>query len=417
MADNYNISTNLGDILKSSGLDANDPGATYVNFERQMAEQAMRQQTQAQQVQEAAERIKQAKLASTQKQEASDVGVNPELKDYLSIEEATALLKANGIKQDHIDEFIKSMGDKQYVSRQAIQAVILKRGGAGSLSLVGAKEGSPMQNEEGKWVRTWIKRTPDLGILMTDRVSPVGVAVFQAEDPTGYEAGHTMLSIQDPKLAATTSMAESKKTLADAKVEQNKIQNWLTLEKRVNPNSTAGQNALGLSGKANQRADRAFGLLAVPNQTWEGIHAIETDLAGILTGGVPQLPTIEDQQIFEPAKERVARALEFFTAHRTEGLVPVEIEKQLFDLIKEIKNVDNEIIDKQLGIVEVSAEDIVNKDRPRWERLKNAILTTTESQEEDKAYAKLYGASSAAPAAAAPGAKKTKSGIHYTVGQ
>lgn len=392
MAENFNIQApSLDEVLKSGGLDPSNPGMTYVNFANLMAQNAARQKTQSQQVAEASERIKQLQLESRQKQAVEEAGINPELKDYLSKDEAVALLKVNGVKQEHIDEFIKDMGDKEYISRAAIQAVILKKGGSGSLSLVGAKEGQPMQDENGKWVRTWIKRTPDLGILMTDRVSPIGVAVFQAEDPTGYEAGHTMLSIQDPKLTATLKTAGARATLAEQKVIQNKINNWLTLEKRVNPNSAAGQNALGLSGKANQRADRAFGLLAVPATTWEDMHAIVTDTAGILTGGVPQMPTIEDQNIGKSILERWSKLASFVTGHRTEGMVPLKYRQQLFDRIKEIKNVDNEIIDKQLGIAEVAAEDIIKQDPQRWERLKNAIMATTESREQDAAQSAIYG--------------------------
>jgi len=428
MASNFNLRSDSRDALMGAGLDPNDPTNTYINLGNTIAQNMQRQQTHEQQVAEAVERIKQAKLSSTQKQEAADLGVNPELKDYLTIDEAVALLKANGLKQDKIDEFVSSLGDKQVVSRQAIQAVILKRGGAGSLSLVGAKEGQPMQDEEsGKWVRTWTKRTPDLGILMTDRVSPVGVAVFQAEDPEGYAAGHVIESIQGPKLATQQTTAGAKKTMAEQKVAQNKIQNWLTLEKRVNPNSAAGQNALGLSGKANQRADRAFGLLAIPETTWEDMHAIVTDTAGILTGGVPQMPTIEDQNIGKSIAERWSKLLSFVTGHRTEGTVPLKYRQQLFDRIKEIKNVDNEIIDKQLGIVEVAAEDVIKQDQQRWERLKNAVIATTESMEQDAAKAAIYGGeanttapapSPAEPSSAAPvtpGVRKSKSGHSYSI--
>lgn len=391
MADNFNINTTQDQALTAGGLDTSNPNMTYVNFGNLLTAQSRAQQDQAQKVAQAVERIKQLQLETKQKQGVEEAGINPELKDYLSKDEAIALLKVNGVKQEHIDEFIKDMGDKEYISRAAIQAVILKKGGSGSLSLVGAKEGQPMQDEDGKWIRTWIKRTPDLGILMTDHVSPTGVAVFQAEDPTGYEAGHTMLSIQDPKLTATLKTAGARATMAEQKVVQNKINNWLTLEKRVNPNSAAGQNALGLSGKANQRADRAFGLLAIPATTWEDMHAIVTDTAGILTGGVPQMPTIEDQNIGKSILERWSKLLSFVTGHRTEGTVPLEYRKQLFDRIKEIKNVDNEIIDKQLGIAEVSAEDIIKQDPQRWERLKNAIMATTESMEQDAAQSAIYG--------------------------
>jgi hypothetical protein len=412
------------DISQAAGIDP------AYNFYNNIAQQSARQKQDEQRIAEARERIKQARLESTQKQEAADLGVNPELKDYLTVDEAVALLKANGLKQEVIDAFVSSLGDKEVVSRQALQAVILKKGGAGgSLALVGAGEGKPVQDPiDGKFYQTWKKRLPDLGMVWTDRMNENNVPVFLQEDPEGYATGHKLESIEGQRLAVSKMTGEARKTLAEQKVAQNKIQNWLTLEKRVNPNSAAGQNALGLSGKANQRADRAFGLLAIPETTWEDMHAIVT--AGILTGGVPQMPTIEDQNIGKSIAERWSKLASFVTGHRTEGTVPLKYRQQLFDRIKEIKNVDNEIIDKQLGMVEVAAEDVIKQDQQRWERLKNAVIATTESMEQDAAKAAIYGGEaqgipSAAPApspaepssAAVPtaGARKSPSGHQYTV--
>jgi hypothetical protein len=375
----------------AGGIDPRKPVSSALDIADLVAKLSNQQQTQASQIAEATERIKQARLQTMQKQKAAELGVNEGMKDVMTIQEAVAQLKAAGVKKENVDAFVEAIGDQKTVSRTAIQDVILKRSAGMGINMVGAKEGQPVQGEDGKWYRSWIKRTPDMGILMTDRVSPTGAAVFQAEDPTGYEAGKTMLSIQDPKLVAVTKTAEAKSSMAEQKVAQNKIQNWLTLEKRVNPNSTAGQNALGLSGKANQRADRAFGLLAIPDTTWEDMHAIITDTAGILTGGVPQMPTIEDQNIGKSIAERWAKLASIVTGHRTEGVVPLKYRQQLFDRIKEIKNVDNEIISKQLGIVEVAAEGVIGEDPDRWERLKNKIMVTTESKEEDAAYANIYG--------------------------
>ena len=416
MADNFNINLDKDLAMSAGGIDPNKPVTSAWDFANMIADRAAKQETQQQLVAEAAERIKQARMRTKGQEELVAGGVNLEAGDLLPMADAVALLEANGLKQELIDKFKEAMGDKQFVSRQALQAVILKKGGGGSLSMVGSKESSPIQDPEtGKWVKTWFKRTPELGLLTTDRLSPVGVAVFQSEDPEGYAAGHVIESIQGPKLATQQTTAEAKRSMAEQKVAQNKIANWLTLEKRVNPNSTAGQNALGLSGKANQRADRAFGLLALPATTWEDVHAIVTDTAGILTGGVPQMPTIEDQNIGKSILERWSKLLSFVTGHRTEGTVPLQMRKQLFDRIKEIKNVDNEIIDKQLGIAEVSAEDIIKQDPQRWERLKNAIMATTESMEQDAAKAAIYGGEASTTAPAASPAEPSSAAKPHTV--
>lgn len=430
MADNFNLGTpELSDIVQASGF---NPAHNAAVLEDVIASQTSKQKQQEQLITEAAERIKQLKLGTKQKEEASALGVNPELKDYVTVDVAVAMLKANGVKDDVVESFVAELGDTQVVSRQALQAVILKRGGSGgSLALVGAKEGQPMQDEEtGKWVRTWTKRTPELGILMTDRVSPVGVAVFQAEDPEGYAAGHVIESIQGPKLEATQTTATAKKTLAEGRVKQYKIDNWLKLDKEVNPYTKSGAGALARSGVANQRADRAFGLLALPKPTWQDIEGIKTDIAGILTGGVPQLPTLEDQGLANNVWQKFGQLKEFFTGARAEDVVPDKIREQMFERLKEIKDIDNEIIGKNIRVTELAAKDIIDTDRPRWEELKQVLLeTTTKSDKEDLAYKAIFGgegpvatpaAASAEPSTAvapAVGARKSAGGHHYTVSE
>jgi len=253
-----------------------------------------------------------------------------------------------------------------------------------------------VQGEDGKWYRSWIKRTPELGILMTDRVSPTGVAVFQAEDPEGYAEGHQMLSIQDPKLVATTKTAGAKETLAEQKVFQNKVQNWKDLEKRIDPLTASGTSALALAGKANQRADRVFATLSDPDVTWPRIDAVVTDIAGIFQGGVPPIISLEDQDI-KTWYQKLAKWQEYFKGYQATGLVPEELQKQLFNLTKEIKDIDNEIVKNQQYIVDVGAEDVIKQDPDRWERLKKTVLFTTESAKEAAAYNRLFGGSKEAP--------------------
>jgi hypothetical protein len=345
--------------------------------------------------------------------------------------DAVALLEANGLKQELIDKFKEAMGDKQFVSRQALQAVILKKGGGGSLSMVGSKESSPIQDPEtGKWVKTWFKRTPELGLLTTDRLSPVGVAVFQSEDPEGYAAGHVVESIQGPKLDISRMTGEARKLLSEGRVKQYKIDNWLKLNKEVNPYTKAGAGALARSGNANQRADRAFGLLALPKPTWQDIDGIKVDIAGILSGGVPQLPTLEDQGLADNVWQKWGRMKEYFMGSRAEDVVPDKIRQQMYDRLKEIKDIDNEIISKNIRIVELAAKDIINDDIPRWEEMKQTLLeTTTKSDKEALAYTNIYGgkepgvaptASPAEPSSAATptaGARKSAGGHHYTVSE
>jgi len=374
-------------IVRASGFDPEHNKATIEDI---ITSQSLKQRQQEQLVAEATERIKQAKLQTTQKQEAADLGVNAEMKDVMTIQEAVAHLKAAGVKKENIDAFVEAIGDQKVVSRTAVQDVILKRSAGMGINMIGAKEGQPVQGEDGKWYRSWIKRTPDLGILMTDRVSPTGAAVFQAEDPAGYEAGKTMLSIQEPKVAAATKGAEARETMAEQKVQQNKITNWKDLEKRIDPLTATGQSALALAGRANQRADRVFAVLSEPGSvTWPMVSAVVTDIAGIFQGGVPPIVSLEEQKLNTIA-EKAAKIKSYFTGAMAEGLVSVDYQRQLFNLAKELKDIDNEIIQNQQYIVDIGGEDVIKQDPERWERLKRSVLKTTHSVKEDVSYGKLF---------------------------
>lgn len=120
MADNFNIQTTQQESNEAGGLDNANPAMTYVDFANQIA-----RNSQTQQYQQAL--IDQAKLALSQKQAAAGKGVNPEMKDYLSIDEATAELKAAGLDDDTIQQFVSSLGNQQVVSRQSLDTVIRKK--------------------------------------------------------------------------------------------------------------------------------------------------------------------------------------------------------------------------------------------------------------------------------------------------
>lgn len=419
MADNFNVNTTQDQSLIAGGLNPDNPAMTYVDFANQIVRNAQEQKRQEELVQQAMEATKQSKLSTKQKTEADVAGINPEMSDVVSKQEAVALLKANGMKEDVIQKLLEDLGDKEYVSRQVLQAIILKRGGAsGALALVGSKEGQPIQGEDGKWYKTWQKRSPDLGLIMTDRVNENGVPVFKSEHPDEYELAKPQLSIQDPKLAAQTKVAGAKETLATARVEQNKVNNWRDLEKRIDPLTMAGTNAMAAAGKANQRADRAFGVLANPDVTWQQMKAVVTDAAGIFQGGVPPILSLEEQDV-RNWQQKVAKFVEFVTGSQAEGLVPMKYRQQMYDLINEIKEIDNEIIEKQQNIVEIGGEDVIKKDPKRWERLKESVLNTGHSQMQDKAKTLLFSESKeGAPAAKkgqAAGGTVLPSGASYTV--
>lgn len=127
MSDNFNISTGLGSADQAEGLDPNNPAMTYVDFGNQIVRNSQEQARQAQLVQQAVEQTKQQKLGTKQKTEADAMGVNPELKDVFTVQQAVAYLKGAGVDDTQIQAFVDALGDAQTVSKAAIDTIIRKK--------------------------------------------------------------------------------------------------------------------------------------------------------------------------------------------------------------------------------------------------------------------------------------------------
>ena len=404
MADNFNIGTrNVQDIIRASGF---DPEYNKASIENIMATQATKQRQQEQLVAEAAERIKQAKLQSTQKQEAADAGVNPEFKGTLAVSEAVALLEANGVKQDQIDLFIASLGDQKRVNEESVRALVAKR--SGSQLNIGVQKVRPLTDsypgEDGSPVLAWGRNTVDENgkpkLETTTRTNASG-PVFEADDAVAYAAAK---EIPATKTNIAQQIADARKLIANVTVDKLAIQSWKQLKEATDPLTKSGQNALAMAGRANQRADRAMALLAEPGQlTWQRVKSIQADTAGIFQGGVPPIVSLSDQDV-NTWKQDVAKFEEFFTGAQAEGLVPEDLQKQLFNIVRDIKEIDNEIINKELDIAAIGFRDVIAKDdnsKARWEEYKKAVLRTETSAAQEVATKKLFGGASKAPEATA----------------
>lgn len=143
MAENFNINTTQDQSLIAGGLDVNSPATSYVDFAQKIADNATRQKMQEAQVTQAIEQAKQSKLATKQKTSADEAGVNPELDDYLTKQEAlTYLMHEWNVKEN--DPEIKQLNEvlPEMVNRFTIQTLLRKR----SMGL-GKEIGQPFKAE------------------------------------------------------------------------------------------------------------------------------------------------------------------------------------------------------------------------------------------------------------------------------
>lgn len=155
MADNFNINTTQDQSLIAGGLDPNSPAMTYVDFATQIASNAMRQKQQEQLIAQAVEQTKQAQLSTRQKTAADVAGVNPELADYLTKEQALAyLMQSWNVNETDPDIIRLNQVLPDMVNRFTIQTLLRKRSAG-----LGKEIGEPFKAEAKGVYSTTLDKT------------------------------------------------------------------------------------------------------------------------------------------------------------------------------------------------------------------------------------------------------------------
>jgi len=358
----------------AGGLDARDPTMTGVNFSNLIADQARKQQTQAMQVAEAVERVKQAKLQSTQKQAAADLGINAETEGYMSVQQAVAAFHANGLKQEQIDAFIADMGDNKMVPKSVVQSIILKRGGS-QLNL-GVQKVRPLTDsypgEDGKPVLAWGRQTVDENgkpkMEITTRRNASG-PVFEADDAEGYATGQETPAT---KIGIAQMVANARKLSADVGRERLTEQSWQKLQDKVNVSNAPAARAIGQAAVNNMRADRALKLLNKEALTKNEYDVVVSDLAAIFKGGVPDVLSLEHQR-YATLQSDVNEVIQYVTSAPSEVNTP-EIKDRLRGITNEVKQIDNGIILNYMDSVAAGYETYIAGNPERFARMVNAQL-------------------------------------------
>lgn len=263
MSDNYNINTTQEQSYDAAGLERDNPSMTYVDFANQMVKNSQAQQQQAALIKQAQELAKQKTLETTQKQAANDMGVNPEMKDFFTVDEAVAYLKAAGVDDEQIKSFVSSLGTKQIVSRAAVDTIIRKKEAS-------AKLGTPFiaSNEDAKNASMLTKEGDNLvagqSYYDTGSLDEEGNAIY----------GHGGKEPVDPSVKADQKQnSVDEKALADLGKELSKVTN-------PSRGNFISQNI----GRAFRALNELHEHPDLPKQT---LAYIQEEVGGIFMGGVP----------------------------------------------------------------------------------------------------------------------------------
>lgn len=366
MADNYNISTTQQQANEAEGLDSNNPAMTYVDFANQMAANSQAQALQAQRVQQAQELTKQQKLSTTQGAAAADLGVNPNLKGYLSVQEAVAQLKAAGVDDDQIQAFVSSLGDQQMVSQAAIDTVIRK------------KELSVKTTIAGK------KFTTDQDILIPSgsNAADMGLVADPAKPGVGHVPadGEYQVAI-DPGSGQPISfipLGESPEDHQGAKDAAATEKAWQKLDTEMNKfiRSSRG-NALT---QAAQRAVRALNELSEGQPlTPQMLSYIQKDISGIFQGGVPPVAG-QDSEDFSNVLQRVNGLIAKYTG--VQGYLHHDLGNQreyLLGLLMRLRASTTDMLKQALASEASGYQTIIDAAPDRWQAMIDGKLKAVEA--------------------------------------
>lgn len=345
MADNFNINTTQDQANEGAGLERDNPSMTSVDFANQMVKNQQAQAEQAALIQQAQELAKQNKLGTKQKTEADAMGVNPEMKDFFTKDEAVAYLKAAGVDDGQIESFISALGSKQIVSRAAVDTIIRKKEASVKVgqpfiaSAEDAKNSSIVTKEGDQLVEG--QSYFDTGEKDEDGNAIYGHGGKEPTDPTA-------------KLALKDQQLEDKM--------------WMDLNKELNKfiRSSRG-NALT---SAAQRSVRAINELGEGQPlTSQVLSYIQKDISGIFQGGVPPVSGMEAED-FTNIMQKVNQLIGKYTG--VQGYLHKDLGNQrqyLLGLLIRLRDSTDGMLKAALASNAEGYRTIIDKHPEQWQKI------------------------------------------------
>jgi len=155
---------------------------------------------------------------------------------------------------------------------------------------------------------------------------------------------------------------------------------WGKLVDKVNVINASSRKAIGVAASSNMRADRLLATVNNPNATSQDISNIVADIQAVYKGGVPDQVSMAHGD-YRTFNRKLSETLTFITNKPQSARSP-EVLKKLKDIALELKAVDNKVIKDNLDINAIGFEDLIKKDPDKWNRLRSAVMQTTENHGE-----------------------------------
>jgi hypothetical protein len=340
MSENFNIDTTQAQSYAAGGLNPNDPSQ---NFGDMIAANQMKQQEQVQLVQQAVERTKQAKLTTKQKTSADDEGVNPELADYISKDEALQYI-AHEWKVDEKDPEIQKLASTlpDQVERRMIQTLIRKKDRFPSRPV-----GQPFKATEGNQYPTVVDGTGNAPL----------------------KAGQWFQAMADDEgnLSYVPSGETAGMIRSDGRGENLDHKDWQKLVYDMDVTGASSRKALGVNYSSYVAAIRGENLLHQPTVTSQNMKEVTRDLTRILQQGVPTDAGSEGMEYHSLVGD-IARKLQYWEG-KPKNAIPPEDKLYLEDSFHRLKAISLDVIETKIRHMEAGFPDLIQSHRPEWDKV------------------------------------------------
>lgn len=351
MSDNFNVNTTQAQSYVAGGVDPNDPSK---NIGDQIAANQLTQQNQAQLVQQAIEKTKQAKIGTAEAQDVFDTKAYLSEKGLMPKEQAIGELKiilkkqemdpaqiadiVNEAEQSWPEELDGSAIWRWFSALKEPKQAAAMHGGAfqATEDMKGQKEadGTPVV------VGQWYQKNTDGELVRTG--APASITGGDAKDAA---------SVQKSKTALVNALVHELRAARG---------NWLS-------------QGLYRCSVALQK------LHETPFMTKQDLYQLAQDISAIFTGGVPTEDEILNSQYHTKLTE-IMSSLTSFTGHVL-GLPLKDIREKLISVVQPLYD---ELIHRFQTIMDLAAQghlDAVEADPEWWNQTKEKALQAAEHKQ------------------------------------
>ncbi len=178
------------------------------------------------------------------------------------------------------------------------------------------------------------------------------------------------------QVAATRDAARSNRELAlSEKEDQFNQRRWERFGAAVNPMNAGSRRALGVAATNNMRADRLLATTQNKNITSQDYSNIIADLQGIYKGGVPDKVMLSHGN-YPSIQRKAGEIISMLTGSPASVNTP-QIKQHLEELTRELKDVDNKVINDNMGFNRVIFDELEKADPQKFQKAMASLSEMT----------------------------------------